>query len=136
MKQKLLAQQFLQNHADNDNLYNFPNIYEPEYKKTFILLNLLQDKDRFKDFIINQYRPAQSNQHGVMDFNNFKVYFTNTLQRVSQIIDEVRSVFINSGFTTVKIQLRFCVILEGHTIETNNFELISDYTSSSSSCSY
>jgi hypothetical protein len=77
MKQELLAQQFLQNHADNDNLYIFPNIYEPEDKKTFILLNLPQDKVNFNDFITNQYPPAQSIQQGVIDFNNFKVYFTN-----------------------------------------------------------
>jgi hypothetical protein len=129
MKQELLAQQFLQNHADNDNLCMFPNIYQPEDKKTFILLNLPQDKDSFKDFITNQYRPAQSNQHGVMDFNNFKVYFTNTLQSVNQIIDEVTSVFINSGFTTVKMQLRFGVIWEGPTVEAENVKLISEYTS-------
>jgi hypothetical protein len=59
-----------------------------------------------------------------MDFNNFKVYFTNTLQRVSQIIDEVTSVFI-----------RFGVIWEGPTVEAENMEFISDYTSMDSSSS-
>jgi hypothetical protein len=45
-----------------------------------------------------------------MDFNNFKTYYTNTLQNLLQIIDEIKSAFINSGFTAVKMQVRFGVI--------------------------
>jgi hypothetical protein len=70
-----------------------------------------------------------------MDFNNFKVYYTNTLQSVSQIVDEVTAVFINSQFTAVKMQLRFGVIWEGSTIEAENMELIPQYTSMNSSSS-
>jgi hypothetical protein len=69
-----------------------------------------------------------------MDFNNFKVYYTNTLQSVPQIIDEVTTVFINSEFTAVKMQLRFGVIWEG-TIQATNLELISQYASIDSSSS-
>jgi hypothetical protein len=47
LKQQLLVQDFLKKHVDNDNLYIFPNIYEPKDKKTFILLNLPEDKDSF-----------------------------------------------------------------------------------------
>jgi hypothetical protein len=68
-----------------------------------------------------------------MDFNNFKVYYTNTLQSESQIIDELTSVFINSEFTDVKMQLRFSVIWENPNIEATNLELISEYTSMDSS---
>jgi hypothetical protein len=89
MKEELLAQQFLQKHADKDNLYIFPNLYELDDKKTFILLNLPHVKDSFPDYINNQYHPDQSKQHGIIHFNNFKIYFTNTLQSVGRIIDEV-----------------------------------------------
>jgi hypothetical protein len=64
-----------------------------------------------------------------MDFNNFKVYFTKTLQSVSQIIEEVTTIFLECGFTSVKIQLRFGVIWEGLTLEARNMEFISEYTS-------
>jgi hypothetical protein len=89
LKQQLLTQDFLKKHADNDNLYIFPNLYEPKDKKTFILLNLPEDKDSFQDIITNTYKVALSNQHGIMNFNNFKLYYTNTLQSIPQIIDEV-----------------------------------------------
>jgi phenylalanyl-tRNA synthetase alpha subunit len=128
LKQKQLTQDFLKKHADNNNLYIFPNKYEPEGKKIFILLNLTQDKESFQDFVTNNYKVALSNQYGVMDFNNFKVYYTNTLQSVHQILDEVTSVFINSGFTVVKMQLIFNIIWESPTIEAGNMELISEYT--------
>jgi hypothetical protein len=95
LKQQLLAQDFLKKYADNDNLYIFSNIYEPEDKKTFILLNLPEDKDNFRDFITNTYKVALSNQHCIMDFNNFKVYYTNTLQSIPQIIDEVTEFLSN-----------------------------------------
>jgi hypothetical protein len=101
----------------NDNLYIFKNIYEQKEKKTFILLNLLQDKKSFQDFVTNNYKLALSNQHGIMDFNNFKVYYTNTLQNVNQIIDEITSVFLESTFTTVKMQLKFGVIWEGKVLQ-------------------
>jgi hypothetical protein len=52
-----------------------------------------------------------------MDYTNYKVYFTNTLQSVNQIIEEVTAVFVESGLTAVKMQLRFGVILEGQTVE-------------------
>jgi hypothetical protein len=102
--------------VDNDNLYIFSNIFKPDDKKTFILLNLPQDKDSFNNFITNQYQPALSNQHGIMDFNNFKIYFTNTPQNVSQIIDKVTSAFINSGFKVVKMELMFGIICEAPTV--------------------
>jgi hypothetical protein len=135
MKQELLAQQFLGNNPDNDNLYIFLNIYKSEDKNTFILLNLPQNKTNFNIFITNKYRPAQSNQHGIMDFNNFKEYFTNTLQSVSQILDKITSVFINPGFTAVKIQLMFGVLWKTPTVEAKNVELISNYISMNSSFS-
>jgi hypothetical protein len=129
LKQENLAKEFLLKPANNDNLYIFPNNYEPADKRTFILLNLPEDKESFQEFINYNYTSAQSNLHGVLDFSNFKVYYTNTLQTVPQIVDEVTTVFINSGFTAVKMQLRFGVIWEGPTIESNNVELISQYTS-------
>jgi hypothetical protein len=135
LKQENLAKNFLLKHANNDNLYIFPNNYEPEGKRTFILLNLPEDKESFQEFIDYNYTSAQSNLHGILDFSNFKVYYTNTLQTVTQIVDEVTAVFINSGFTAVKMQLRFGVIWEGPTVESNNIELISQYTSMDSSSS-
>jgi hypothetical protein len=42
---------FLQNYADNDNLYIFKNKYEQQSKETFILLNLPQDKEAFNNFM-------------------------------------------------------------------------------------
>jgi hypothetical protein len=79
-----------------------------------------------------------------MDYTNYKVYFTNTLQSVKQIIEEVTAVFVESSFTAVKMQIRFGVIWEGPTIEAENHEIISSYTkalidslpSSSSSSSF
>jgi hypothetical protein len=63
-----------------------------------------------------------------MDYTNYKVYFTNTLQSVKQIIEEVTAVFVESNFTAVKIQIRFGVIWEGQTVEVENHEIISSYT--------
>jgi hypothetical protein len=51
LKQLELAKEFFQKYADNDNLYVFTNIYEQKGKETFILLNLPQDKQAFKNFI-------------------------------------------------------------------------------------
>jgi hypothetical protein len=82
LKQQELAKEFLQKYADNDNIYVFTNIYEQKGKETFILLNLPQDKDAFNDFIRSTYKPVLTSQHGVMDYTNYKVYFTNTLQSV------------------------------------------------------
>jgi hypothetical protein len=129
IKQENLAKEILLNHANNNNLYIFPSKYDPESKKTFIFLNLPEDKESFQEFIINNHNAAHSNQHGIMDFNIFKVYYTNTQQSVPQIINKVTSIFINSGFSAVKMQLRFGVIWEGFTIEVTNLELISEYTS-------
>jgi hypothetical protein len=42
-----------------------------------------------------------------MDFTNYKVYFTNTLQSVNQIIEKVAAVFVESGLIVVKMQIRF-----------------------------
>jgi hypothetical protein len=53
LKQQELAKEFLQKYVSNDNLYVFKNIYEQEGKETFILLNLPQDKEAFKNFIQN-----------------------------------------------------------------------------------
>jgi hypothetical protein len=127
-KTRTTCSRFLRKHADNDNLYIFPNIFQEKCKEMFILLNLPEDKESFQKFVTTNYNAAQSNQHGIMNFNNFKVYYTNTLQSVPQIIDEVMSVFISSGFTAVKIQIRFGVIREGSTIEAGNIEPMSDYT--------
>jgi hypothetical protein len=71
------------------------------------LLNLPQDKETFNNFITSTYKPVLTSQHGIMDYRNYKVYFTNTLQSVKQIIEEVTAAFIESGFTAVKMQLRF-----------------------------
>jgi hypothetical protein len=49
------------------------------------------------------FKPVLTSQHGVMDYTNYKVYFTNTLQSVNQIIEEVTAVFVESGFTAVKM---------------------------------
>jgi hypothetical protein len=38
------------------------------------------------------------------------------------------TVFVESGFTAVKMQLRFGVILEGQTIKAENHEIILSYT--------
>jgi hypothetical protein len=57
-----------------------------------------------------------------MDYTNCKVYFTNTLQSVKQIVEEVSAVFVESGFTAVK------VIWERLTFEAENHEIISSYT--------
>jgi hypothetical protein len=37
-------------------------------------------------------------------------------------------VFVESGFTAIKMQLRFGVIWEGPTVEAENHEIISSYT--------
>jgi hypothetical protein len=103
LKQELHVQYFLKKHTNNHNLYIISKIYESKCKKTFILLNFLQDKENFQDFVTNNYKVALSNQHGITDFNNFKVYCTNTLQSVSQITNEITSVFLESTFTTVKM---------------------------------
>jgi hypothetical protein len=63
-----------------------------------------------------------------MDYTNYKVYFTNTLQIVKQIIEKVATEFVEYGFTTVKMQLRFGVIWEGLTVEAENHEIISKNT--------
>jgi hypothetical protein len=128
LKERLLAQQFLQKHAENHDLYIFQNLYELNDKKTLILLNLPQDLTSFNNFITNKYPPAQSNQHGIINFNDFKAYFTNILQSITQIIDQVTTVFIHSGCFVVKLQLRFGFIWERPTVEVDNFELISCYT--------
>jgi hypothetical protein len=67
------------------------------------LLNLPQDKEAFNDFITSTYKPVLSSQHGVMDYTNYKVYFTNTLQNVKKIKEEVTAVFVESGSTAVKM---------------------------------
>jgi hypothetical protein len=108
--QERQAQHFLRKHVDNDNLYIFPNIYKSKGEEIFILLNIPQDKESFQDFVFNNYVFLLSNQHCITNFNNFKEYYTNILQSVNQIIDEVTIVFVKSGFTSVKIQLRFGVI--------------------------
>jgi hypothetical protein len=96
LKQQELAKEFFQKFVDNDNLYIFKK-YEHQGKETSILLNLPQDKEVFNDFIRNTYKPVLTSQHGVMDYTNFKQYFTKTIQNVKQIINEVTAVFVESG---------------------------------------
>jgi hypothetical protein len=48
---------------------------------------------------------------------NYKVYYTNTLQDVEQIVENIRITFLKCGYVAAKMQLRFCVIWEDITVE-------------------
>jgi hypothetical protein len=89
------------------------------------LLNLPQHKEAFNNFITTTYKPVLTSQHGIMDYTNYKVYFTNTLESVKQIFEEITAVFVESGFSAVKMELRFNVIFDGLTVEAENNEIIS-----------
>jgi hypothetical protein len=47
---------------------------------------------------------------------------------VEKIVENIKMVFLRSGYTTVKMQLRFGVIWEGPTVEDEGTQIISDYT--------
>jgi hypothetical protein len=53
------------------------NIYERNRKyNSFILLNIPEDEDSFKEFIREKYKAVDVNLSGVSDFTNYKVYCT------------------------------------------------------------
>jgi hypothetical protein len=127
-KQQQYAKEFLEKFTDNDFLYVHKNIYEPEGKdKTFILLNIPEDDQSFREYISIKYKAANVNLSGVWNRTNYKVYYTNTLQDVEKIVENIKFVFLNSGYGTVKMQLRFGVIWEGPTVEDEGTQIISDY---------
>jgi hypothetical protein len=79
-KQQQYAKEFLEKFADNDFLYVHKNIYEPLRKdKSFILLNIPEDEESFKEYISTKYKAVQVNLSGVWNNTNYKVYYTNTL---------------------------------------------------------
>jgi hypothetical protein len=118
MKQQQYAKEFLEKFTDNDFLYIHKNIYELNRKyNSFILLNIPEDENSFEEFIREKYKVANVNLSGVSDFTNYKVYYTNTLQNVEIIVENIKSTFCNCGYVAAKMQLRFGVIWEGPTVE-------------------
>jgi hypothetical protein len=131
-KQQQYAKGFLEKFTDNDFLYVHKNIYEPQRKDTtFILLNIREDEQSFKEYISMKYKAVEVNLSGVCDRTNYKVYYTNTLQDVERIVENIKTVFLRSGYGTVKMQLRFGVIWEGLTVEDEATLIISDYSGDS-----
>jgi hypothetical protein len=56
----------LEKFTDNDFLYVHKNIYEPQRKdKTFILLNIREDEELFKEYISMMYKAVEVNLSGV-----------------------------------------------------------------------
>jgi hypothetical protein len=102
-KQQQYAKEFLEKFTDNDFLNVHKNIYEPQRKdKTFILLNIPEDEKSFKEYISTMYKAAKVNLSGVWNHTNYKVYYTNTLQDVEQIVENIKLTFLNCGYITVK----------------------------------
>jgi hypothetical protein len=110
-KQQQYAKEFLEKFTDNYFLYVHKNIYEPQRKyKSFILLNIPEDEELFKEYISTKYKAVEVNLSAVWNHTNYKVYYTNTLQEVEQIDENIKTTFLNCGYGTVKMQLRFGVI--------------------------
>jgi hypothetical protein len=111
MKQQQYSKEFLEKFTDNDFLYVHKNIYEPEREyNSFILSNIPEDEESFKEFIREKYKAVDVNLSGVSNFTNYKVYYTNTVQDVEQIVENIKMTFLNCGYVAVKMQLIFGVI--------------------------
>jgi hypothetical protein len=65
-KQQQYVKEFLEKLTDNDFLYVYKNIYEPQWKyNSFILLNILEDEESFKEYISTKYKAVDVNISGV-----------------------------------------------------------------------
>jgi hypothetical protein len=79
-KQQQYAKEFSEFTNNDFFLYIHKNIYEPNRKyNSFILLNILEDEELFKEFIREKYKAVGVNLSGVSNFTNYKVFYTNTL---------------------------------------------------------
>jgi hypothetical protein len=60
--QQQYAKEFLEKFTNNDFLYVHKNIYEPQRKdKSFILINILEDEELFKEYISTKYKAVEVN---------------------------------------------------------------------------
>jgi hypothetical protein len=117
-KQQQYSKEFLEKFTDNDFLYMHMNIYKPwRNYNSFILLNIQEDEESFKEFIKEKYKVVDANLSGVLKYTNYKVYYTNTLQNVETIIENIKTTFRDCGYVAAKMELRFGVIWEGPTVE-------------------
>jgi hypothetical protein len=125
-KEQQYVKEFLEK-FNNDFLYIHKNIYKLNRKhNTFILLNIPEEEESFKEFIREKYKAANVNLSDVSDFTNYKVYYTNTLQNVETIVENIKETFCNCGYVSAKMQLRFGIIWEGPTVEDEGSQIISD----------
>jgi hypothetical protein len=71
------------------------NIYEPNRKyNSFILLNIPEYEELFKEFIREKCKAVDTNLSGISNFTNYKVYYTNTLQNVETIVKNIKEIFL------------------------------------------
>jgi hypothetical protein len=54
---------------------------------------------------------------GISNGTNYKIFFTNTLQDVVQIVENIKTIYLNCMYVAAKIQLRFGIIWGGSTGE-------------------
>jgi hypothetical protein len=66
--------------------------------------NLKEDYKRFlkmkqqhyvKEFIREKYKGANVNLSGVLNYINYKIYFTKTLEDVERIVENIKATFLN-----------------------------------------
>jgi hypothetical protein len=78
------------------------------------------------EFIREKYKALDVNLSGVSNFTNYKVHYTNTLQNVETIVENIKTKLYNCGYVAATMQLRFGVILEGPNVEDEDSQIISD----------
>jgi hypothetical protein len=58
-------------------------------------LNIPEHQESFKEFVQEKYKAANVNLSGVLNYTNYKIYFTKTLEDVEQIVDNIEARFLN-----------------------------------------
>jgi hypothetical protein len=95
-KEQQYVKEFLEKFTDNNFLYIHKNIYESDQEyNSFILLNIPEDEMWFKEFIRAKCKAVDGNVSCVSNHTNYKVYYTNTLQDVEQIVENIKTTFLN-----------------------------------------
>jgi hypothetical protein len=72
------------------------NIYERDRKyNLFVLLNILEDEMLFKEFFREKYKFVDVNVSCMLNHTNCNMHFTNTLQDIDQIAENIKTTFAN-----------------------------------------
>jgi hypothetical protein len=84
---------------------------------------------------LEKKRLGQISSTGIYQRNNlYQSQYINSISNVERLIEDVKTVFHNSAYNAVKLQLSFYIILEGASVEEKNI-VEKTYSSSSSSSS-